>query len=273
MAALAQPQIQLAPGGELTSEVYPSSSKPGAVDVLYVTEENGSVGITEDARRRQELPLRSRSHELKATASTTRRSPMANITQHLTSISLDSRSGVSSWPATPRADAGRDARPRQRLPRLRPGGREPTAKARGRCRRSKCRSIRASTPAAKKKRLEEAPAAGGEEEGGAVEVEAEVDLEVPPAGKSPAPPPKRRSKRRRRRRPTAPKPAALGARTRARAAAAPEAETSEPVANQSIVAPKQAAGAERSTASVGDGVRRSWFARRTGPPGGAAVLA
>ncbi len=48
MAALAQPQVQLAPGGELTSEVYPSSSKPGAVNVLYVTQENGSVGITED---------------------------------------------------------------------------------------------------------------------------------------------------------------------------------------------------------------------------------
>lgn len=48
MVALAQPQIQLAPGGELTSEVYPSSSKPGAVDVLYITAENGSVGITED---------------------------------------------------------------------------------------------------------------------------------------------------------------------------------------------------------------------------------
>ena len=48
MAALAQPQIQLAPGGELTSEVYPSSSKSGAVDVLYVTEENGNVGLTED---------------------------------------------------------------------------------------------------------------------------------------------------------------------------------------------------------------------------------
>jgi hypothetical protein len=48
MVALAQPQIQLAPGGELTSEVFPSSSKPGAVDVLYVTQENGSVGVTED---------------------------------------------------------------------------------------------------------------------------------------------------------------------------------------------------------------------------------
>lgn len=32
----------------MTSEVYPSSSKPGAVDVLYVTDENGNVGITED---------------------------------------------------------------------------------------------------------------------------------------------------------------------------------------------------------------------------------
>ncbi|HEU4705598.1 MAG TPA: hypothetical protein VFS64_00225 [Solirubrobacterales bacterium] len=48
MAALAQPQIQLAPGGELTSEVYPSSSKPGAVEVLYIKEENGAVGLTED---------------------------------------------------------------------------------------------------------------------------------------------------------------------------------------------------------------------------------
>ncbi|HWM64002.1 MAG TPA: hypothetical protein VNP96_08455 [Solirubrobacterales bacterium] len=47
-AALATPQIQLAPGGELTSEVFPSSSKPGAVDVLYVTEENGNVALTSD---------------------------------------------------------------------------------------------------------------------------------------------------------------------------------------------------------------------------------
>jgi hypothetical protein len=47
-AALATPEIQLAPGGELTSEVYPSSSKPGAVEVLYVTEENGSVALTPD---------------------------------------------------------------------------------------------------------------------------------------------------------------------------------------------------------------------------------
>lgn len=48
ITALASPQIQLAPGGELTSEVYPSSSKPGEVEVLYVTGENGNVGLTPD---------------------------------------------------------------------------------------------------------------------------------------------------------------------------------------------------------------------------------
>ena len=40
--------VDLAPGGELTSSVYPSSSKPGQVDVLYVTDKVGSVGITPD---------------------------------------------------------------------------------------------------------------------------------------------------------------------------------------------------------------------------------
>lgn len=44
MAALAQPQIQLAAGGELTAEVYPSSTA-GKLDVLYVSEENGAVGL------------------------------------------------------------------------------------------------------------------------------------------------------------------------------------------------------------------------------------
>jgi hypothetical protein len=34
----------IAPGGELTSEVYPSSSSPGSVDVLYMAE-GGSVGL------------------------------------------------------------------------------------------------------------------------------------------------------------------------------------------------------------------------------------
>ncbi len=47
MIALASPEIQLAPGGELTGEVYPSSSA-GKVDVLFVSDENGAVGIAPD---------------------------------------------------------------------------------------------------------------------------------------------------------------------------------------------------------------------------------
>ena len=41
-------QIQIAPGGELTSEVYPSSSLPGQVQVLYMTNEVGNVGLVPD---------------------------------------------------------------------------------------------------------------------------------------------------------------------------------------------------------------------------------
>jgi hypothetical protein len=48
MAALPYAQIQLASGGELTSDVYPSGSTPGLVDVLYITNEVGNVGITSD---------------------------------------------------------------------------------------------------------------------------------------------------------------------------------------------------------------------------------
>jgi hypothetical protein len=38
--------IQLAPGGELTSEVFPSSTSPGSLDVIYVTDQVGSVALT-----------------------------------------------------------------------------------------------------------------------------------------------------------------------------------------------------------------------------------
>lgn len=38
--------VQLAPGGELTSDVYPSSATPGQLDVLFITDQVGSVGIT-----------------------------------------------------------------------------------------------------------------------------------------------------------------------------------------------------------------------------------
>jgi len=40
--------LQLAPGGELTSNVYPSASDSGRLDVLYITDQVGSVGLTPD---------------------------------------------------------------------------------------------------------------------------------------------------------------------------------------------------------------------------------
>jgi hypothetical protein len=48
MTALAKPEIQLAAGGELTGEIYPSSSA-GKVDVLYITDEGGTVGLVPDS--------------------------------------------------------------------------------------------------------------------------------------------------------------------------------------------------------------------------------
>jgi hypothetical protein len=44
MTAIGEPGINLAPGGELTRNVYPTSD--GRVDVLYVTDSGGSVAIT-----------------------------------------------------------------------------------------------------------------------------------------------------------------------------------------------------------------------------------
>jgi hypothetical protein len=38
--------ITLATGGELTRNVYPSANDPGEVDVLYITEPGGRVGLT-----------------------------------------------------------------------------------------------------------------------------------------------------------------------------------------------------------------------------------
>jgi hypothetical protein len=49
MVALADPEIQLAPGGELTANVYPSGT-PGQLDVLYITEENGNAALTTEAK-------------------------------------------------------------------------------------------------------------------------------------------------------------------------------------------------------------------------------
>jgi hypothetical protein len=44
MTAIGEPGVNLAPGGELTRNVYPTDD--GRVDVLYVTDAGGSVAIT-----------------------------------------------------------------------------------------------------------------------------------------------------------------------------------------------------------------------------------
>ena len=44
MTAIGEPGVTLAPGGELTRNVYPTAN--GRVDVLYVTDAGGSVAIT-----------------------------------------------------------------------------------------------------------------------------------------------------------------------------------------------------------------------------------
>jgi hypothetical protein len=37
--------VQLAPGGEVTADVYPSSARPGEVDVLVVNSQGGGVEV------------------------------------------------------------------------------------------------------------------------------------------------------------------------------------------------------------------------------------
>jgi hypothetical protein len=48
MTAIGEPGIALAPGGELTRNVYPSTSDPGRVNVLFVNTATGGVGVTPD---------------------------------------------------------------------------------------------------------------------------------------------------------------------------------------------------------------------------------
>jgi hypothetical protein len=48
MTALGDPGIQLAGGGELTAEVYPSSSSSGQVDVLAIVTPTGGVALTQN---------------------------------------------------------------------------------------------------------------------------------------------------------------------------------------------------------------------------------
>lgn len=170
---------------------------------------------------------------------------MANIIQHLTSVSLDSRSGsppnrrslalvlvgmlvfgsiVPGFALAGEGDSeGEGTAPPVEVP-VDPG----------------------FDPGGEEEALEEAPAAGGDEETGAVEIEAEVDPEVPAAGEltsataeAPA---------------EAVPPSPTPSSEPATSAPAPEpiqqqaTEPTEPVANQSIVAPKQKR-VERRTAS------------------------
>ncbi len=48
MTAIGDYGITLADGGELTRNVYPSATHPGKVDVLYITDDVGSVALTSD---------------------------------------------------------------------------------------------------------------------------------------------------------------------------------------------------------------------------------
>jgi hypothetical protein len=48
-SAVEHQQIQLSTGGELTSNVYPSTSSPGQVEDLYVTDGVGHVALTPDS--------------------------------------------------------------------------------------------------------------------------------------------------------------------------------------------------------------------------------
>jgi hypothetical protein len=48
MTAIGDSGIALAQGGELTRNVYPSATDPGRLDVLFITDDVGSVGLTPD---------------------------------------------------------------------------------------------------------------------------------------------------------------------------------------------------------------------------------
>ena len=48
MTAIGEPGVELASGGELTRNVYPSASDPGRLDVLYVITRGGDVALTTD---------------------------------------------------------------------------------------------------------------------------------------------------------------------------------------------------------------------------------
>jgi outer membrane biosynthesis protein TonB len=170
---------------------------------------------------------------------------MANLTQHLTSISPDLRSGSS---------------PGRRLLALVlcsmlvigsvfPGvalAREADSEGEGSSPSIELPEPPDFDPGGEETGLEEVPATGGDEEGGAVEIEPEVDIEVPSTEEvtgaaaeapveAPPPPP-----------PVAPEAAPSPPEPQPVQEAASEPASPEPVANQSITAPKQAPAARPS---------------------------
>jgi hypothetical protein len=170
---------------------------------------------------------------------------MANLTQHLTSISPDLQSGSS---------------PGRRLLALVlcsmlvigsvfPGvalAREADSEGEGSSPSIELPEPPDFDPGGEETGLEEVPATGGGEEGGAVETEPEMDIEVPPpeevtgaAGEAPveAPPP-----------PVTPEAPTYMPEAQPVQEAASQPASPEPVANQSITAPKQAP-ADRPSAS------------------------
>lgn len=176
---------------------------------------------------------------------------MANITKHLTSIYLDSRSGSPPGRRLLALTLVAMLVFGSSVPGLAVAG-ETDSEGEGSVPPIEVPVAPDFDPGGEEEGLEETPATGDEEEGGAVEAEAEVEIEVPPASEE-----------------------VTGAATEATVEAAPPAaadpppisaiptpegepvqgetaESSEPVANQSITAPGQT-GAERSTAPVGDG--------------------
>ncbi len=189
---------------------------------------------------------------------------MANLTQHLTSISPDLRSGPSLgrrllalalcsmlvvgsvFPGVALAgeadSEGEGTSPPIELPEppdFDPGGEETD--------------------------LEEVPATGGGEEG-TVEIEPEVDIEVPPpeevtsaATEAPgeAPPPQPGA---------APEPATSAPEPEPVQQAADEPPNSEPVANQSITAPKQMPDRHSASATAPEGATPAEPAQQEAPP-------
>lgn len=102
-------------------------------------------------------------------------------------------------------------------------------------------------PGGQEEPLEEAPAAGGDEETGAVEVEAEVDLEAPSAGEVTSAATEAPEETASEAPSSSPEAGASGPEPVQQQA--PEAKTSEPVANQSIAAPKQKSAGQKGASS------------------------